>query len=108
MVRIGKIQFGSVLIGGNYYYHDVYVTPLEEVRRRKSTHKITLEELKKFTNVDKIVIGTGLSGLCKVSEEARNYAKRNGIRLLIKKTPGAAKVFNKLKGNKGAILHVTC
>lgn len=108
MVRIGTIQFGSILIGGERYYHDVYILPWEEVIKRKSTHLVTLQELKKFENTNKIVIGTGLSGRCKVSEEAREYARIKGIKLLIEKTPEAAEIYNKLKGQKGAILHITC
>ena len=64
-----------------------------------------------IANANVSVVGTGYSGLIKVSDEAKAHLDKQGIRLVIEKTSDAARTFNKLaeSGEKVvATLHLTC
>ncbi len=55
-----------------------------------------------------LVIGTGQDGTAALNEEGAAFLKERGIEVKALPTPRAIKEFNKAKGRKAALLHVTC
>ena len=118
-MKIEGTEFGSITIDGVTYDHDVVVTADGEVQKRKkklskkrygTSHIISLEEAKSVyeKGAVKIIIGTGQYGQVELSEEAEAYFRKKGCRLFMKPTPEAIETFNKKKGRKIGLFHVTC
>lgn len=115
---IDGAAFGSVTINGIKYDHDIYVLPNGKVMRRDmapsrlkygSSHTIPQEEIEKLiTNVEFFVLGTGHSGVAKLSGEAKELLKERKLSYFELKTPEAVKKFNEIVGAKAALIHVTC
>lgn len=69
-------------------------------------------------NPDTIVIGTGETGLAKVTEDAQKFIKEKGIKLVIDITEQAVKTFNVIneeseeeEGDQSRVIglfHLTC
>lgn len=112
---IDSYDFGRIRIDGKEYTSDVLVFP-GEVRAnwwRRSGHELCLEDLKEALKEGPkvLVVGTGYSGLMKVSEELREELRRRGIRILVMETKAACEKFNELLANGEkvvAALHLTC
>ncbi|MBZ9578577.1 hypothetical protein KJA14_01870 [Patescibacteria group bacterium] len=98
---IEEYHFGSITINGNTYNYDVEVRWTDEVLKwwRKESHVIDVEDIQRAIeqNPEVIIIGTGESGLAKVTEETKNFIKEKGIELIIDKTEEAVKTFNIIK-----------
>jgi hypothetical protein len=117
---IEEYHFGSITIEGKTYNHDVEVRWTGEVLKwwRKESHLIDVEDVKRAIeqNPDIIIIGTGESGVAKVTEEAKQAIRSKGIELIIDLTEGATKTFNRIKEEsaKGkqrkviGLFHLTC
>ncbi len=112
---IERYSFGSITIRGKTYTSDVIVYP-DHVKSgwwRKEGHSLCerdLEEVLKW-RPNTIIIGTGAYGCMKVPEEVKNSLRLKGIKLIIRRTDDACKIFNKLvKSNKKVVaaLHLTC
>jgi hypothetical protein len=95
---IEEYKFGSITIGRKTYNHDVEVRWTDEVLewQRKESHIIDIEDVSRAVeqNPETIIIGTGESGVAKVTAEAQKFIKEKGIRLIIDLTEPAAKTFN--------------
>ncbi len=119
---IEEYNFGSIKINGNDYEEDVEVRWTDEVLPwvQKERHKIDVEEIKRAVEQkpDTIIIGTGESGLTKVTEEAQEEIRKNGIKLIIDETENAIKTFNVIKEDSEeengkqekviGLFHLTC
>jgi hypothetical protein len=119
---IEKYKFGQITIDGKNYNHDVEVRWTGEVLKwwRKESHVIDVEDVKRAIEArpDTIVIGTGESGVAKVTAEAQKFIKEKGIRLIIDLTEQATKTFNIIcaesieeEGEQDKViglLHLTC
>jgi hypothetical protein len=119
---IGEYRFGFITIDGKNYDSDVEVRWTDEILPLvfKERHKIGVEEVKRAINQkpNTIVIGTGESGLAKVTDEAKEKIKKNGIKFIIDKTEEAVKTFNVLKEDSEeeegkqerviGLFHLTC
>jgi len=119
---IEEYRFGEITIDGKTYHHDVEVRWTGEVLEwwRKASHIIDVEDIKRALerNPEVIVIGTGESGMAKVTQEAQKEIERKGIKLIIDITEEAVKTFNiinqesnKEEGKKTKIIglfHLTC
>jgi hypothetical protein len=119
---IEEYRFGFIRIDGKDYDHDVEVRWTEEVLPWvfQERHKIDVREVKRAIDQkpDTIVIGTGESGLAKVTGKAREEIIKKGIKLIIDKTEEAVRTFNVLKeeseeeeGIKEKVIglfHLTC
>lgn len=119
---IEEYHFGSITIDGKTYNHDVEVRWSGQVLKwwRKESHVIDVEDVKRAIeqNPETIVIGTGESGVARVTEEARKFIEEKGIQLIIDKTEEATKTFNIIleeseleegKQNKViGLFHLTC
>ncbi|MGQ9722588.1 MAG: Mth938-like domain-containing protein [Candidatus Jordarchaeum sp.] len=110
-------SFGSVVFDGKKYGYDILVLPNGRVEERRKTlsksifgtsHKLVPEELEFLEEAEIIVIGTGQSGLLKLTKEAEDWVKNRGIRVIPAPTPEAIREYNKLEGKKAALIHVTC
>lgn len=110
-------SFGSVVFNGKHYEYDIMVLPDGKVEKRRknlsksifgTSHKLVPEELEFLKEAEIIVIGTGQSGLLRLTKEAEDWVKNRGIRVILAPTPEAIKKYNKLEGKKAALIHVTC
>lgn len=121
-VMIEEYHFGFITINGKTYQHDVEVRWSGEVLKwwRGESHLIDVEDVKRAIeqNPDTIIIGTGESGVARVTEEAERFIKGKGIKLIIDKTEEAVKTFNIIleesieeEGRQNKIIglfHLTC
>lgn len=131
---IEEYHFGSITIDGKTYNHDVEVrwAPKESLRGptgqavevlkwwRKKGHVIDVEDIQRAIeqNPEVIIIGTGESGLAKVTEETKNFVNEKGIELIIDITEETVKTFNiireeseKEEGKQKRVIglfHLTC
>ena len=98
---IGEYKFGSITINGKTYTEDVEVRWTGEVLKwwRRESHVIDVEDVKRAVeqNPETIIIGTGESGVARVTEEAQKEIKSRGIELIIDLTEEATKTFNIIK-----------
>lgn len=119
---IKEYHFGSITINGKTYNHDVevYWNGAILTWQRKESHIIDVEDIKRAIerNPDTIIIGTGESGIAKVTEEAQEKIQSKGIRLIIDLTEQAVKTFNIINKNSSekegeqskviGLFHLTC
>jgi hypothetical protein len=112
---IEEYEFGKIKIDGKIYDFDVEVYWTGEVLKwwRERGHVFDVGDVKRAVkkNPDVIVLGTGFYGVCKVTEECKNYIEGRAIELKIDKTENAVKVFNDLlKESKKVVglFHLTC
>lgn len=116
---IENYHFGSITIDGKTYNYDVEVRGTGEVLKwwRKESHLIDTQDIKRAIeeNPETIIIGTGESGVARVTKEARQVIESKGIELIIDQTEPAVKAFN-LKIEKPekkqqkviGLFHLTC
>jgi len=119
---IDEYKFGSIIIDGKTYNHDVEVLWTGEVLKwqRSESHLIDVEDLKRALEQcpDTVVIGTGESGIAKVAKDAKDFVIEKGIKLIVDKTEEAVKTFNVINEGLGeekdkqnkviGLFHLTC
>ena len=119
---IEEYRFGSIIIDGKTYNHDVEIRWTNEVLtwQREESHIIDVQDVMRAIeqNPETIVIGTGESGVARVTEEAKQAIKNRGIELVIDPTEQAAKTFNVRKEDSEeeegrqekviGLFHLTC
>ncbi len=108
-------DFGKIKINGKDYQEDVIIYPDKVFSPwwRKEGHFLEIDDLPEDVleaKVDTIIIGTGYSGLMKVSSEVKNYFKNKKIEVIIEPTKSAWKTYNQLSKTKKviALFHLTC
>jgi len=117
--KIDKTKFGTITISGTNYDNDVIIRLDGRVEKRKkklskaiygTSHIISLDEAKYVyeEGAERLIIGTGQSGMAKLSDEAADFFKDQGCRVDLQPTPEAIKSWNKAKGATIALFHVTC
>ena len=87
MPKVPKIDsafFGSFIIDGKKYDHDVIVSWRGEIHERRKTHEFTKAELMGILMAapEVIVIGTGHSGVLKVGPGVEVAARLEGVELV--------------------------
>jgi hypothetical protein len=119
---IEHYSFGSITIDGKTYNHDVEVRWSGEVLKwqRAESHIIDAEDVKRAVakKPETIIIGTGASGVARVTEAAQKFITQEGIKLIIDVTEQAIKSFNIIKnasleeeGRENKVIglfHLTC
>lgn len=128
---IEEYKFGEIVIDGRTYTHDVEVRwtpkgkPLGQAGEvldwwRKESHIIDVEDIQRALeqNPEVMVIGTGESGVARMTEEAKKEIENRGIKLVIDVTAEAVKTFNIIneeseeeEGKKTKVIglfHLTC
>ncbi len=117
--RIESTSFGSITIDGVKYEHDVLIRPDGKISKRKkklskkkfgTSHKISLEEAKYIheKGTKHLVIGSGQTGLVKLSKEAKSYFDKKQCQIHLMKTPDAIEEWNKTKETAEGLFHITC
>ena len=111
-------RFGTVVIDGKRYDHDVILERGSVTKRDKSPSKslkgrhghtpLSADETIPWSNPT-LVIGTGYSGRLPVLPEVGDEAKRRSVELVVTPTAEAVAVLrDSAESDINAILHVTC
>jgi hypothetical protein len=119
MIKIDSFSFGSIVINGKKYRHDVIIHPDGVVERRKGglwmfgPHSFTKKEVEglKQTGAEIIIAGTGTNDRAALSSEAKSYANEAQLNLITLPSHEAVNRVNQLIGegkHVAAILHITC
>lgn len=112
-------RFGSIVIGGETYRHDVLIRLSGRVKKRNkqlskaiygTSHTISLDEARHVFDegAERLIVGAGQFGLVKLSDEAAGLFADKGCQVDILPTPEAIDVWNEAEGDVIALLHVTC
>ncbi len=95
---IEEYKFGSITIDGKTYDYDIEVRWTGEILKwwRKESHIIDFGDIQRAIdqNPDTIVVGTGESGLAKVTDTLKQEVKGKRNELIIDRTEQATKTFN--------------
>jgi hypothetical protein len=116
---IQKTEFGSITIDDEVYEHDVVIRLSGNVKKRKkklskqkygTSHIVSLDEAKHILDegAKHLIIGTGQSGMLKLSDEAERYFKDQGCSIELLPTQQAVKVWNEVEDKTIGMFHVTC
>ena len=114
---IDSYEFGVIVIKGKRYTSDVIIFPdrvLDGWWRREG-HRLYIEDLKEVFGAEPqpevLVVGTGYSGLMRVSPRVEETLRGNGIKLIAQPTKQACQTYNELlkSGQRVvAAFHLTC
>jgi hypothetical protein len=117
--KIDKTKFGSITIDGEEYEHDVIIRLNGKVEKRKkklskeifgTSHIISLAEAEYVykDGARGIIIGTGQSGMVKLSDEAAQFLRQKGCPIRLLPTPKAMRGWNEAEDGEIGLFHVTC
>ena len=117
--QLGHLEFGSVEVGKRKFETDVYLLADGSVEKRKkkrvkskhgTSHVIDAEELKLLMKSapQTLIIGTGMYGAARVSEDGAEYLRQTGINWQALPSAEALKAFQQAKGRRAMLLHLTC
>ena len=119
MAKVNRFDFGSIVIDGKQYGHDVVVLPDGTVKEREASKakfgghtigKAEIEELAK-TKPETVIVGTGTNGMATLSPEARLYGREAKLNLVVLPSSEAIAKLNQLvdEGKRvAALIHITC
>lgn len=111
---IDSYSFGKIVVAGKTYTTDVIIYPdqVDSGWWRKEGHRLVLEDLAQVlaARPQVVVVGTGHSGLMRVSPEVERDLQKAGIELKVAPTSEACLIYNQLYSRKMVIaaLHLTC
>jgi len=115
-LRIERYSFGSMTVEGREFTSDLLIYPDGRVQdnwRRAQGHSLSVYDI---TNVldeapEKLVIGTGASGMMRVPESVLEFCKNRGIEVEVYPTASAVTRFNEASEAGTAVaacFHLTC
>ncbi len=112
-MKLSGYRFGRIEVDGEEWTRDVAVLPSgPKPWVRKEGHRVHPEDLEDALaeSPELIIIGTGYTGILKVTPEAETLVKERGIELLVLKTSEAVEAYTDLSHNRRAcaLLHLTC
>jgi hypothetical protein len=110
--------FGTIVIDGEKYDHDVVIvdgkvrprdkSPSRSLRGRHGHTPLSADEDIPWST-SKLVIGSGYSGRLPVLSEIEDEAKKHNVKLEVMPTADAVRLLNDEDGSGvNAVLHVTC
>ena len=119
MIKIDSFSFGSIVIEGKKYGHDVLLFPDGMVRERKGglwkfgSHTIRKEEIEELVkaNPEVIIVGTGTNGRAKLAPDADSLVQETKVDRAILPSQEAVEKLNQLVGEGkrvAALFHITC
>jgi len=119
MPRFESLVWGKAVIDGKTYNYDIVVLPDGKIEPRTTpyetlgSHTFTRGEIERLINAgaEVIVVGTGTSGMAKLSPEAQRLAAERGVELVVQISPLAINTYNQyaVQGRKvAALIHITC
>jgi hypothetical protein len=117
--KIDKTKFGSITIGGKTFRRDVMIRLNGEVKKRKkklskavygSSHVMSLAEAEHVyqQGAERLIVGSGQSGLVTLSEDAADYFRRCGCDVALLRTDKAIAAWNDAEGAVIGLFHITC
>jgi hypothetical protein len=117
--EINHTEFGSITIDGEKFEKDVIIRLDGKVEKRKkklskeiygTSHILSVDEAKFIyeAGAEKLIFGTGQSGMAKLSPEAESYFKRKECKVELLTTPKAIKAWNEAHGAVIGVFHITC
>ncbi len=117
--KINATDFGSITIDGELFDHDVIIRLNGKVEKRKkklskevfgTSHVISLAEAEYVyeDGASRIIIGSGQSGISKLSPEAKQFFREKGCQVTLLPTPEAMRCWNETKPAGIGLFHVTC
>jgi len=117
--KIDKTKFGSITVSGEKYEYDVLIRMNGKVEKRKkklsreiygTSHIISLAEAKYVfeDGAENIIIGSGQTGLVKLSDEAKDFFLQKKCQAELFPTPEAIQRWNEAKGSTIGLFHITC
>ena len=116
-MTIQGFSFGSIVIDGVTYQHDV-VLDHDAIRKRKKKPSRKHREAFGHTPLSReedipwkcrrLIVGTGAHGALPVMDDVMQEAERRGVELVIVSTPDAIETLREHPKRTNAILHVTC
>ncbi|MBD3353371.1 MAG: hypothetical protein GF364_17955 [Candidatus Lokiarchaeota archaeon] len=124
-MKFEKTKFGSIVISGKKYKHDVYLHTDGSISKRDKSHseringhrELSKWELEKMlaNKPEVFFVGMGQSGVLPISNDTEQWLQstieENSITLIRKKTPKILNEVNKVleQGKKiSGIFHTTC
>lgn len=112
---IEDYSFGRIVVRGKGYSDDIKIVKGSVIPSwwRGSGHLVAAGDVSDIleSRPDKLVLGTGSSGLLKVDARLRSLLGQMGIELLEAPTAEAVRLFNRLARsgeNMAAGFHLTC
>jgi hypothetical protein len=129
--RIDGTTFGSIIIEGMVFEHDVLIPLDGQVKKRKkklskavygTSHIISLDEARHVyeAGAERLIVGTGQYGLVQLSDEAADFFERQGCHVDLLPSPDAVRAWNEAQ-DAGSVIpsearnlaviglfHVTC
>jgi hypothetical protein len=116
---IDDTKFASITISGELYEHDVVIRLSGKVKKRKkklskavygTSHKVSLDEAEHIfqAGAERLIVGTGQSGLLDLSPEAADFFRQNAVAVELLPTPRAVKTWNAARGAIIGMFHITC
>jgi hypothetical protein len=118
--RIDNTSFGSITIDHITFKHDVIISLDGQVKKRKkklskavygTSHTISLEEAKHVyeKKAKSLIIGAGQYSRISLSDEAREFLKKQNCQVKLFSTKEAIEAWNKTKSGKTiGLFHITC
>jgi hypothetical protein len=117
--RIDGTVFGAITVAGQTFEHDIIIRLNGVVQKRKkklsqavygTSHIVSLDEVRYVyeEGTEQLIIGTGQSGLVKLSAEAADYLQRQQCQVQLLPTPAAVRAWNEAAGAVSGLFHVTC
>lgn len=117
--KIDKTKFGSITIEGEKYDHDILIRLSGNIEKRKkklsrevfgTSHIISLAEAEYVyePGAESLIIGTGQSGMVKLSDEASAFFQDRQCKVKLSPTPDAIECWNEAKGSTIGLFHITC
>ena len=117
--HINSASFGSIVVNGKSYKHDILISPEGVVTKRKkrlsrqvfgTSHVISLAEAEYIyePGVPCLIIGAGHNGMVILSNEADDFFKLKKCRTVLLPTPQAVDAWNSMTGRFKGFFHVTC
>jgi len=117
--HIDSTRFGSIVIAGETYEHDVVIRLSGKVKKRKkklskaqygTSHRISVEEAEHVheDGASRLIVGAGQSGCVELSEAAAHFLRKKGCSVDLHPTPRAIEVWNSATGPVIGMFHVTC
>jgi hypothetical protein len=116
---IDKTKFGSITIDGEKFDYDILIRLDGKVEKRKkklskdvfgTSHTISLAEAEYVyeNGAEGIIIGSGQSGMVKLSDEAAEFFKQKKCLVSLHPTPEAIEFWNNTRGYNIGLFHITC
>lgn len=117
--RIDKARFGSIVIEGKTFKHDVVIRLDGQIEKREkklskaiygTSHVISLAEAEHIyeKGVERLVVGTGRFDSVKLSDKAADYLGQQGCQVDLLPTSEAVRFWNEAEGATLGLFHVTC